>query len=359
MLKKGVAFGFSMLMLFFFGLGCGFDPARLLPEQTMAPLPPAIANRTIPQNLGQKLIWRKSQINIRRHLFPSPGLLVGHGYVTFVNFLGGPLSKINQMDVLEATTGATLWQSARFPTHEDMAISKDRAFVLLRRGSPLNIYDIKGDNKPLYSFNYFNEATKFYLFPSVVEKYIYIYYIKGNEFSLHRLDLTGKEVAAPRGIPTTNALSSLFLFDQPFFLLTEEEYIGGNFETGEELWHIPAPGRVDSWPVLRNNILIISAGDGLRNALMAIDIENGRELWKTEKVFGSNVVLHKNDLYALRNDAVLVKLAFTTGQIEEEISFNPPSIDAGFWAYCLASDGERLFVYFGDSQELFALKVLD
>jgi outer membrane protein assembly factor BamB len=357
MLRRGVAFGFSVLMLLFAGLGCGFDPSRLLPEQTMAPLPPAIADRTISQNLRNKLVWHKNRVSIRPLLFPSPGLLVGHGYVAYVNFLGGPLSMINQMDILEATTGATVWQSARFPTHEDMAISKDRAFVLLRRGSPLNIYDIKGGSEPLYSVNYFNKATKSYLFPSSVEKDIYVYYVEGDEFSVHRLDLTGKEVAAPRSIPAPNALSDLFLFDQPFFLSTGEEYTGGDFETGKELWHIPAPGRIDSWPVLRNNTLIISAGDGKRYALMAIDIENGHELWRTEKIFGSNVALYKNDLYALRNDAVLVKLAFATGQVQEEMPFNPPSIDGGLWAYCLASDGERLFVYFGDSQELFALNL--
>ena len=122
------------------------------------------------------------------------------------------------------------------------------------------------------------------------------------------------------------------------------------------MWRIPATGRVDSWPVLRDNTLIISAGDGKRYALTALDTKDGRELWKTEKVFGSNVVSHKDNLYALRNDAVIVKLAITTGQIQEEIPFNPSSIDAGSWAYWLASDGERLFVYFGDSQELFALK---
>jgi outer membrane protein assembly factor BamB len=359
MIKKCLASGFSILILFFLGSGCGFDPSYLLREQTMDPLPPAIANRTIPQNSRAKLAWRKGQISIRRQLFPSPGLVVGHGYVAYVNFLGGPLSMINQMDILEATSGATLWQSAPFATHEDIAISKDRAFVLLDRGRSLNIYHIKGDKKPLQSFDQLNEPTKFYLFPPVVEKDIYIYYIKGNEFSLHRLDLTGNEMATLPGIPANNAVSDLFLFGQPFFLLTGKEYIGGNFETHEELWRIPARGRVDSWPILQYDTLIISSGDGLKYSLMAVDIENGRKLWETEKVFGSNVILHKDSLYVLRNDAALVKLNLTTGQVEGEIPFEPASANFGEWAYLLASDGQKLFVYFGDSQELFALETPD
>ena len=77
----------------------------------------------------------------------------------------------------------------------------------------------------------------------------------------------------------------------------------------------------------------------------------------TNELFGSNVVMHKESAYALRNDAVLVKLNPVTGQTEEEVSFTPNSIDAGLSAYWLASDGERLFIYFGDSQELFAFEI--
>jgi len=107
MINKWLASGLSILVLFFLGSSCGFDLASLLPEQTMDPLPTAIASRTIPQNSRQKLVWRRG----------------------------------------------------------------------------------------LQSFDRFNEPTKFYLFPPVVEKAIYIYYVKGNEFSLHRLDLTGNEIA--------------------------------------------------------------------------------------------------------------------------------------------------------------------
>ena len=92
------------------------------------------------------------------------------------------------------------------------------------------------------------------------------------------------------------------------------------------------------------------------DTLMAVAIQTGHKLWETEKVFGPSVVLHQDSLYALRNDAVLVKLDLKTGQVQEEMPFEPASINAGKWAYLLASDGERLFVYFGDSQELFALK---
>jgi outer membrane protein assembly factor BamB len=103
-------------------------------------------------------------------------------------------------------------------------------------------------------------------------------------------------------------------------------------------------------------MVIISAGDGVRYSLTAIDIETGNPLWETDKVFGPSVVIHQESVFALRNDATLVKLDLDTGQVEEEFPFEPASTNPGKWTYLLASDGERLFIYFGDSQELLALR---
>lgn len=354
-MQKSVTFRFfRLLILFLLGLGCSFNPSQLFPEQTIDPLPPSIARRAISQDFKENLVWRKDGIGIRHLPLPSSELLIGAGYVAFVNFLGGPLSMINQLEVVDAHTGNTVWRSERFSDYEDVAVVGDKAFVLLNEGKLLNIYDVKGDGKPLHSSDkYFKAGTIFYLFP-VAEGEVILYYQQGDEYSIHTIDSKGVEVGNSRKI---QGLSFLFLFDQPFFLSTGAEYIGGNFRTGEELWRIPAPGQIYGRPILQDNILIISAGDGRRYALMAIDIRNGHKLWKTEKIFGSNVVLYEGNLYALRNDAVLVKLDPKTCQTEDEISFTPNSIDAGFSAYWLASDGERLFVYFGDSQELFALEL--
>jgi outer membrane protein assembly factor BamB len=348
----------ALSMLFLLGLGCGFDPYQLIPEQTLERFPPAIEGRIISQSFSGSVVWHRNDILIRRSL-PPPELLAGHGRIAFVNFLGGPLGEISRLDVLDANTGATLWQSERFADHETAAISKDRAFVLLNEGSPLNVYDIQGNHKPLHSFNYFNEATLFYMSPTVAEENIYIYYYEqGSGYAFHSINLEGQKAANPRRIQVTG-WPDLFLFNRPFFLVIEEEgqYTWNNLETGEELWRIPAPGRIDSWPVLQDGTLIISAGDGLRYLLMAIDTQTGHKLWETEKVFGPSVALYQDSLYALRNDGVLTKLDFTAGRIQEEIPFEPASINPGKWAYLLASDGERLFVYFGDSQELFALKI--
>jgi outer membrane protein assembly factor BamB len=352
-----------LLTLLFLGLGCSFDPYRLLPKQlisepTLDRFPPAISGRTISQGSSASVVWQRSDIFMPRNLATLiPGLKAGHGYVVFVNFLGGALSQVNRLDVLDAETGATLWQSERFSDHEAVAISKDKAFVLLNEGSPLNIYSIQDGSEPLVSFNYFQEATHFYMFPFAADEHIFIYYHQGNGYLLQRIGLDGKELGAPRRLEVVAGRHPrLFLFDAPFFLSTYEEYVWANFDTGEEIWRVSGSGRVDSWPALSDNVLVISAGDGLRYSLTAINTINGEKLWESEEVFGPSVVMHQGSLYALRDDAVLAKLDITTGQLEEEITFEPASTNFGKWVY-LASDGERLFVYFGDSQELFAIKV--
>ena len=131
---------FVLLVLLFSALGCAFDPYRLLPKQlisepTLDRFPPAISGRTISQGSSASVVWYTGDILMPRNIATLlPGLKAGHGYVALVNFLGGALSQINRLDVLDAETGATLWQSERFPDHEAVAISKDKAFVLLNEG---------------------------------------------------------------------------------------------------------------------------------------------------------------------------------------------------------------------------------
>jgi outer membrane protein assembly factor BamB len=357
MYKRYALKGIVLVLILLTSSGCGRNLLLLFPEQTIDKPSPVIDERNITQEFKENLVWHRGNLYIRNILMPSPGIITGYGYVAFVDFLGGPLSDINRLELLDSQTGVSLWQSNRFSDHEAFAISKDKAFVLLNEGNPLMIYNLVDSNdSPTDYINAFEAHTQFYLFPTRVEEDFYFYYNWDGKYSLHLLNLKGKEIAKPHNIITvTNSQPNLFLFDQPFMLtISEQKATWVDFETGEELWQIPFSGRLDSWPVLQGNTLFISAGS-LRRELIALNIETGQELWRTEKEFGSNVVWHKGSLYTLRNDAVLVKITPKTGEVKQEIPFQPATIDAGSWAYWLVSDGERLIVYFGDSQELFAL----
>ncbi len=328
-------------------------------ESHYLPLSPTVESRNISQEYGDKLIWGRNNIHMLHTSAPSPGLLAGYGYVAFAKFLDNSGNRVYQLDVLDADTGETLWQSEPFPYYEAIAISRDKAIVLLNEGHPrINIYDLNSDtSKPATSKNSLDAPTRFHLFPMVVEDTYYLGYELLGEYFLYEMNLAGEEISTFQ-ISVPYEGSSLFLVNRQDYLLTSGgEYIWSNIETNDVLWRLESPGRIDSWPVFTNGVLVLVPGNGKDYLVSAIDAQTGQELWRTEETFGSNVVWHKDSLYVLRNDATLVELDLRTGQVLEEISFHPNTINAGAWAYWLASDGEKIYIYFGDSQELFALEL--
>jgi hypothetical protein len=130
-----------LLLLVVMIFGCSFESSQLVREQTVVPPSPTMGARTISPRFSESITWRKSNIYIRLVPVLPPVLLAGHGYVAFIAFNGGPLSLVNQLQVLDANSGIPLWQSERFPDYEAMALSRDKAFVLLDLGRTLNIYN--------------------------------------------------------------------------------------------------------------------------------------------------------------------------------------------------------------------------
>ena len=349
-----------LFLLILTGLGCGISTLiEALPEQTTGPTPtPIVLRRSLSSDNQDRLLWRKNQIYMLHNTLPSPGLLVNEGQIAFINFLGGPISQVDQLTVLDSITGAVLWQSERFGDFEDVAIKKGNALVLLRRGTALNVYEINGDSKPVSTFNYFSEDVRSYITAIPESDFIYIYYYaQRGELITHTIDFTGAKIDPQRKLQTSTTIFRPFIISDTFAFLTGEEYVGIDLNTGKTLWRTLSGGRIDSWPVLLDNNLIIAPGDGRRHILLSLHIENGRELWRTEKEFSPATALCGNELFALRNDATLVRLDPTTGLGEDEIAFSPASINAGAAAYWLACNEQTVFVYFGDSQELFALNL--
>lgn len=351
-----------LIMFVLAGLGCGNGVSKfveLFSEQKTGPTPTPGVGRDVSPDYLHRLLWRKDNIYMLHDSYPSPGLLVSEGHLAFINFLGGSISEVNQLTVLDGMEGTVLWQSERFGDLEDVAIKEGNAFVLLRKGNPLNIYEINGDSKPVSTFNYFDEYVKFYTTAVPDSDLIYTYYRSdqhNNELFIRTIDST-ETITATKNIQAQTTFSRPFVLSHAFAFLTGKEYTGIDLKTGESLWRTLSLGQIDSWPVLWDDSLIVVPGDGKRYMLLSLDMKNGHELWRTEKEFSSAIALCRNDLFVLRNDAALVRLDPTTGHVKEEIAFTPASIDAGASAYWLACDEQRLFVYFGDSQELFALEL--
>ena len=206
------------LMIFLSVTGCGFDLSEILAQPTKEPLPTFVASRTTSPDFAEKLVWSKSSLATPRTR--EAPLLANQKYVAFVNYLEGPLSQIRQLQIMDTQTGQFLWQSERFSDYADLEIYKENAFILFREGALLNIYQIAGDSKPVFSTDKYASAhSVFYLSPAN-QKNLHLYhdkYLPENdtyEYVVYTIDNNGREIGSPLKM---QGFYDLFLFEQPFF----------------------------------------------------------------------------------------------------------------------------------------------
>jgi outer membrane protein assembly factor BamB len=127
-------------------------------------------------------------------------------------------------------------------------------------------------------------------------------------------------------------------------------------ENGEVIWQTKVDVSVpDQFPLLSNNKLILISGQR-DMTLYAVDFNTGQLLWQSKDPFVSHPAVSQGKVYALRKDARLMILDETSGTEIGYIQFTPEETP---WAtYWVGADEQgRIFVYFSDSQELFALAV--
>lgn len=138
-----------------------------------------------------------------------------------------------------------------------------------------------------------------------------------------------------------------------------------NRETGETIWTTT----IDSgnsftggpylgilyFPILYENKLVIVSGRiGL--AIDVVDYATGEHLWRTDRIFVSNAAVNDGKVYAIQDNARLMVFDLATGIELGYVQFTPKQTDPTENAYWVGVDEQgRVFVYFGDSQELIAL----
>ncbi|GJM39891.1 MAG: hypothetical protein DHS20C20_01730 [Ardenticatenaceae bacterium] len=109
--------------------------------------------------------------------------------------------------------------------------------------------------------------------------------------------------------------------------------------------------------VLVDGILFARTGDDL-GQLVALDQATGNILWKHANV-ASNIAVENGVVYFLTEDAQLLVADPRTGEILRKLVFSPaPLQNVSNHGFYVAVSGDILLVYFGDSQNLFALRDL-
>jgi outer membrane protein assembly factor BamB len=140
-------------------------------------------------------------------------------------------------------------------------------------------------------------------------------------------------------ITLENSKEGLRAFDQNDNILWDRPYVDAEF-----------------WPTfLSNGDLIWQYGRG-SYTFERTNSQTGETIWKKKGDYISNYAILGDRLYILQSNGALDGLNLTTGERVGILKFDQtvdPSQSESFW---VASNGEYLLVYFGDSQELIAFK---
>lgn len=105
----------------------------------------------------------------------------------------------------------------------------------------------------------------------------------------------------------------------------------------------------------------------LSNSVEAISRENGKILWQIESEVISNIVVNGGMVYFLTIGGKLVGVDPQTGEILETILFdpnpftlyNPEELMTSGYYVAIDKDENLLYAYLGDSNQLFAFKILN
>ncbi len=336
---------FTLFLLFRYAL----SQANPVPTPTA---PRAIVSASLPL----REVWRSRGIVLGGRGF-GPRLSTAEGIVFFVNHsLGWPRARLQALD---ASTGQLLWQAGtdndndnNLAYEQSMAASQGRLFIAIDWN--IRAYDLSNGRLLWRTPGRLPEHTGYYVYPVGDKLTVYSTgYITEKRtdtdvFSVYNpatgelLERTEGEETGEGGLLWRTTLVDyrddcrrLSAIDRAF---------------GSVRWQIPEPHCVKFWPDSADSVKVFSGGWG---DLFAADIVTGEVLWRYPKKCQAYAVVMGDTVYAIREDGILVGINQKTGYEVGTLEFGPASKSDEVLTY-LAADGKRLFVYFGDSQELIA-----
>lgn len=126
---------------------------------------------------------------------------------------------------------------------------------------------------------------------------------------------------------------------------------------GARIWQQEIGGRIQYWPIESNEVVVVSVGAAF-SELIGLDVSTGRLDWESPVTIVSNVSSHDEQLYAIGRNGAFVSFDLVSGEIRQEFQFIPSHTDNGVRsnAYLVQIEEPEAFLYFGDSNELIALR---
>ncbi len=144
-----------------------------------------------------------------------------------------------------------------------------------------------------------------------------------------------------------------YMWDRSQELFWVEEHA-----TQQVRWQLSIPVKWPQFPIRVANRLVIPTvtSNASWYSVVVVDRDSGQQLWTCWDCFASDVAVDGGRLYAIQRDGSLGAYDVETGQVLGTIRFagGAPMAPHAL-AYAIAAAEGRVFVYFGDSQELIAL----
>jgi hypothetical protein len=124
-------------------------------------------------------------------------------------------------------------------------------------------------------------------------------------------------------------------------------------ETGKIIHGLEVPSPIGLEPLSGIEYYQNDAGD-----VISFSHENGQEVWRKNAQVISNLAVTPTYLYALSLEGDLLRLEALTGQSERIVQFSPAPFrwDDNYYVE-VDQEAGLLFVYLGDSRQLFAFKI--
>lgn len=312
------------------------------------PMPTPMASRAIVQNsLPLRELWRKGNLVI------YAGLVASTQNVFFVEDRLG----LNQgrLQALDAATGQLQWQVADLPNEHSLATDQVRLFIAVDWN--IRAYNLS-DGKLLWRTpGELPGHTGYDIYPTGVDILVY-----STENSFQKSELVIRTYDASngtlKGLSRTEKASdtSLVLRSQSVDYWGDAEKLWAiDRSSGRTLWQAKIGGWSPHQPILTNSLIILSSNQfsGASFGLYAVDVRTGAIVWQYAGRCMSNFVLTNNTIYAIREDTALVGIDPQTGKEIGAMRFAATKA-ANDAQYRVAATINKVFAYFGDSQELIA-----
>ena len=290
-----------------------------------------------------KLDWVRGNIFIRDD--KSPLLVAGGRKLAFIGSNAeSPYEKLFIVD-----------NSSEVEISEDciLSIGMDDKFVYVGNCiGGLSSYDLSGKRKWYQSINGTTEGKIIQILPS--EDSLFIYTEVGHIFHLSRTDGDIQEEYQP-------GCSNAVVGQDVIYDLCNNGLEATSIESKVRLWmhYLEEPSY--GYPLIIGNYLILRTGSETGN-IFVFDRMNGSVLWYTTagNIIG-NLVEYHGLLYSLTTSGQLQGYAINNGQLQTTLTFTPSitinPAGSPVNAVYLASDTEKIYVYLGDSLQLFSLHI--